>query len=75
MIEPKMIKVIDILNAFAEGGSVPEHVMYNDYLYEFKEKAQDYYSYTLDKWLFGFTFGNDFVKRLNEELEIVPYVL
>lgn len=74
MIENERIKAIELLNRIVDDCGIPTYVMYDDHLYEFNEKQRDYYSRALNDWLFEFVLRSNFVKNLNEELEIIPYV-
>lgn len=63
------MKVIDLLNAIAGTGIIPQRIYYNGNVYEYDGETQNYYkslNFTKD-WL----IGEDITALLNDEVEII----
>lgn len=63
------VKVIDLLNAIAGTGIIPQRIYYNGNVYEYDGETQNYYkslNFTKD-WL----IGEDITALLNDEVEII----
>lgn len=63
------IKVIDLLNAIAGTGIIPQRIYYNGNVYEYDGETQNYYkslNFAKD-WL----IGEDITALLNDEVEII----
>ena len=63
------MKIIDLLNAIAGTGIIPQRIYYNGNVYEYDGETQNYYkslNFTRD-WL----IGEDITALLNDEVEII----
>ena len=63
------MKIIDLLNAIAGTGIIPQRIYYDGNVYEYDGETQNYYkslNFTRD-WL----IGEDITALLNDEVEII----
>lgn len=73
------MKVIDLIYKIANGEEVPQKIIYEDELYEFREDLCDYENEYSDfeagidkyKYLFEDPYGKDYKEFFNDELEII----
>lgn len=73
------MKVIDLIYKIANGEEVPQKIIYEDELYEFREDLHDYENEYPDfeagidkyKYLFEDPYGRDYKEFFNDELEII----
>lgn len=73
------MKVIDLIYKIANGEKVPQKIIYEDELYEFREDLHDYENKYPDfeagidkyKYLFEDPYGRDYKEFLNDEVEII----
>lgn len=73
------MKVVDLINIVANGEEVPQKIIYEDELYEFREDLHDYENEYPDfeagidkyKYLFEDPNGRDYKEFFNDELEII----
>ena len=73
------MKVIDLIYKIANGEEVPQKIIYEDELYEFREDLHDYENKYPDfeagidkyKYLFEDPYGRDYKEFLNDEVEVI----
>lgn len=67
------IKIIDLLKRIANGEEVPEKIKFNDVIWEYKKKTEDYYSTITNEPFFNdySSLGFWVMKHLNHEVEII----
>lgn len=71
------MKVIDLIYKIANGEKVPQKIIYEDELYEFREDLHDYENEYPDfeagidkyKYLFEDPYGRDYKEFFNDEIE------
>lgn len=66
-------KLIKLLDMKARGESIPFIILFDDYIWEYDNKLNDYLMRGKDYFLFKDYFTNDFslMNRLNDEIEIL----
>ena len=62
------MKVIDLLNKIANGEEVPKKIKFEDYIYEYNIKEEDYYN---EKYCDGILDSIALFSQLNDEIEIL----
>lgn len=64
------MKIIDLLNAIANGKDVPKKIKYRDKIWKYNSKFQDYMNEN-DVYLFVNIFEIEIERALNHEVEII----